>query len=141
VGLDVPLGSLSEVDGSIVPPGFRSAYRVRNLGVPVTSAKTGTVYVVMHALRNGGMGPGNYLTDIEHQRSRVANGAAVVVDGVRFTVTGSQLILKNRIAHAAAVWKSTPGRLVLITCLEHPDGSPSTDNLVVTARLASAEAK
>jgi hypothetical protein len=140
VGLDVPLGSLSEVNGSVVPPGFRSAYWVRNIGVPVRDAESGTIYVVMHALRNGGTGPGNYLTDIENQRSRVANGAVVVVDGVKFTVTGSQLILKNKIAQSAAVWKSTPGRLVLITCLEHPDGSPSTDNLVVTARLASARA-
>ncbi|WP_052226245.1 class F sortase [Microbacterium mangrovi] len=138
VGLNVPLGSLSAVNGSIVPPGFTSAYWVRNVGVPLSAAKSGTVYVVMHALRNGGMGPGNYLTDIERQRSKVAEGAAVDVDGVKYTVTGSQLIRKNKIAQSASVWKNTPGRLVLITCLEHPDGSPSTDNLVVTAELASA---
>lgn len=137
VGLDVPLGSLAEANGSIVPPGFTSAYWVRNLGVPVKKAASGTVYVVMHALRNGGTGPGNYITDIAHQRSKVDPGAVVEVDGVKYTVTGSQLIRKNRISRSAAVWKAVPGRLVLITCLEHADGSPSTDNVVVTAKLVS----
>lgn len=135
VGLNVPLGSLNEVDGWIVPPGFQSAYRVRNRGVPLADATTGTVFVVMHALRNGAVGPGNYVTDIEKQRSKVADGAVIDVSGTTYTVTGSQLVRKTQMPYAKEIWANTPGRLVLITCLEHPDNSASTDNVVITATL------
>jgi hypothetical protein len=136
VGLDVPLGALSAVDGEITPPGFTSAYWVRNMGVPVSNGGAGTVFVVMHALRNGAIGPGNYLTNVSRGTSRVRDGAAVRVDGVEYRVTGSRLISKSTIASDSAVWAATPDRLLLITCLEHPDGSLSTENLVVTAMRA-----
>lgn len=133
VGLDVPVGALNAVAGQITPPGFTSAYWVRNLGVPVSASSEGTVFVVMHSLRGGAVGPGNYLTDVVHQRSKVADGAAVTIAGSRFTVTGSTLVSKSQIASAADVWADTPNRLLLITCLENADGSPSTENLVITA--------
>jgi hypothetical protein len=133
VGLDVPVGALNAVAGQITPPGFTSAYWVRNLGVPVSASNKGTVFVVMHSLRGGAVGPGNYLTDVIHQRSKVADGAAVTIAGSRFTVTGSTLVSKSQIASAADVWADTPNRLLLITCLENADGTPSTENLVITA--------
>lgn len=135
VGLNVPLGSMNEADGVIVPPGFTSAYWVRNRGVATAEATAGTVYVVMHALRGGAVGPGNYITDVENQRSKLAAGDTIDVDGTRYTVDESQLISKSELPHVSEVWSDTPGRLVLITCLQHADGSPSTQNLVVTATL------
>jgi hypothetical protein len=60
----------------------------------------------------------------------------VTVAGVAYTVTGSTLVDKDRIADDADVWATVPDRLLLITCLEHPDGSPSTQNLVITATRA-----
>lgn len=134
VDLDVPLGALDAVDGQITPPGFTSAYRVRNMGVDPAQSDSGTVFVVMHSLRGGAVGPGNYLIDVDRQRSTVPDGATVIVDGVTFTVTGSSLVSKNRIASESTVWANTPNRLLVITCLQNADGSPSTDNLIITAQ-------
>lgn len=136
VHLDVPLGALDAVRGRITPPGFRSAYLVRDVGVAPEHAPSGTVIVVMHSLRGGGTAPGNFLTDVDRGRSRVATGATVTVAGVAYTVSGSTLVDKDRIADDADVWATVPDRLLLITCLERPDGSPSTQNLVITATRA-----
>lgn len=133
VGLDVPLGALDEVRGEITPPGFTSAYWVRNLGVPVGSGASGTVLVVMHSLRHGGLAPGNYLIDVAAQRSKVPLGASVTVAGSTYTVTGSALYPKSTIASDAALWAATPGRLLLITCLPQTGGGAAVDNLVITA--------
>lgn len=133
VGLDVPLGAVDAVDGRILPPDFTSAFWVRNLGVPLAEGAGGTVFVVMHSLRGGAVGPGNYLIDVEQQTSRVEPGARVVVGDVMYTVTGSELIDKTRISQDPDVWADTPGRLLLITCLQRPDGSASRQNLVIAA--------
>lgn len=133
VGLDVPLGRLDAADGRITPPGFTSAYLVHNLGVAPADAAAGTVIVVMHSLRGGGVAPGNFLTDVVHARSKVHRGAIVTVAGVEYTVTGSHTTPKNKMAQNGQVWNDVANRLVLITCLERTDGSPSRDNLVITA--------
>lgn len=133
VGLSVPLGALNAVDGVIEPPGFTSAYWVRNEGVAPADSRRGTVFVVMHSLRDGAVGPGNYLIDVDRQRSRVALGAKIQVGGVAYKVTGSQKIDKPDIAHASAIWADTPGRLVVITCLQRPGGGPSLQNIVIEA--------
>lgn len=138
VGLDVPLGALDAVDGQITPPGFTSAYRVRNVGVPLADADHGTVYVVMHSLRGGGIGPGNYLTDVDTGRATVAQGATVSVAGVDYTVTGWQTVSKTALANDPGVWADAPGRLVLVTCLELPSGAPSVDNMVIVASRAGS---
>jgi len=138
VGLDVPLGSLDMVHDTITPPGFSSAYFVRNLGVAPGSATStaGTVFVALHSLRGGGVGPGNYLIDVDTGRSRVADGATITVAGIDYTVTGSRVIGKQELPGAADVWANTPGKLVVITCLQRPDGRASTQNMVITAQLA-----
>ncbi len=133
VGLDVPLGALSAVDGQITPPGFTSAYWVRNIGVSVADGAAGTVFVVMHALRDGGRGPGNYLTDVDAGTSTVAAGASIYLDGVEYRAIGWQALRKPLVAASPDIWASVPGRLQLITCLELPDGSPSRDNMIITA--------
>jgi hypothetical protein len=132
-GLDVPLGSLKAVDGAIDPPGFTSAYWVRNLGVSVDRAAEGTVFVVMHSLRDGGVGPGNYLIDVERQRAKVGVGAVIGLGKADYRVTGIRVIGKDRIGAAARVWTNTPNRLVVITCLQRRNGAPSTENLVIEA--------
>ncbi|UAJ79329.1 class F sortase [Leifsonia sp. ZF2019] len=133
VGLDVPIGALDAVGGQITPPGFTSAYVVRNMGVDLADGEEGTVFLVMHSLRNGAVGPGNYLADVTTRRSKLAIGASVEAAGHRYTVTGSQLVPKASIAENATVWANTPRRLLLITCLERADGTPSTQNLIITA--------
>jgi hypothetical protein len=133
VGLNVPLGALNAVDGVIEPPGFTSAYWVRNEGVPPKEARKGTVFVVMHSLRNGATGPGNYLIDVDRRTSKVGIGAKIKVDDTTYTVTGTQEIDKPDIAHASAIWEDKPGRLVVITCLQRPDGGRSQQNVVIEA--------
>lgn len=133
VDLDVPLGALDAVDGVITPPGFTSAYVVRNLGVPLSRSSRGTTFVVMHSLRGGGVAPGNALVDAASGSARVRAGDPVRADGTTYTVASSRLVARDRIAADADVWADTPDRLVLITCLLTADGSPSSHNLVVTA--------
>jgi hypothetical protein len=138
VGLDVPLGLLSVVDGQLTPPGFTSVYEVRNLGTSLSEPGSGTVYLVTHSLRGGGRAPGNYLTDVADQKAAVTAGEEIDVGSVRYTVTGTQLITKRSIGAQNALWADTPGRLAVITCLEKPSGAPSTDNLVIYGTLVAA---
>jgi len=137
VGLDVPLGQVNAVGGVLVPPGFTSAYQVRNLGVPLSRADSGTVYVVMHSLRNGGVGPGNYLFDVSSGASRVHVGDEVTAGDHRYRVDGTQKVLKSALSRDRDIWTAAPGRLTLITCLQRPTGGPSVDNFIVTAQLVS----
>jgi len=135
VGLDVPLAAMNEVDHTITPPGFQDAYRVRNIGTTPSNPGAGTVFVVMHSIRGGGVGPGNYLFDLARGASRVPVGSPIAVAGVQYRVTESHIVTKTGLPAFAGIWANTPGRLVVITCLQRPDGRPSTDNLVITAEL------
>ncbi|MFT8637836.1 MAG: class F sortase [Pseudoclavibacter sp.] len=136
VGLDVPLLSMGAPGGVINPPGFTSVYQVRGYGVDVDHATTGTVYLATHSLANGGKSPGNALTDIKTSTSLLAAGDVLQAGGRTWRVTGWQLVGKAELPHATWVWQSDPGRLVVITCMERPDGRASTQNLIITAALS-----
>lgn len=133
--LTVPLGELDQVDGVIDPPGFASAYLVRNHGNTLANAAAGTVYVVMHSCRGGAICPGNYLIDVATGHASVAPGDDVYVAGLHYRVTGSHSISKPDVSTDAEIWQSTPGRLVLLTCLQVPQQTKSVDNMVITAQL------
>jgi hypothetical protein len=136
VGLDVPLGAVDVVGGVVDPPGFASAYRVRDLGVAPEDAASGTVFVVMHSVRGGGVGPGDLLIDPSAGGARIAAGARIQVAGVDYAVGSSRAVPKGALPDDAEVWADTPGRLVVITCLQRPDGSPSRDDMVIEATRA-----
>ncbi|MBT1634631.1 class F sortase [Clavibacter michiganensis] len=136
VGLDVPLGAVDVVGGVVDPPGFTSAYRVRDLGVAPEDAAAGTVFVVMHSVRGGGMGPGDLLIDDRAGSARIAPGAVIEVAGVDYAVGSSRTVAKGALPDDAAVWADTPGRLVVITCLQRADGTPSRDDMVIEATRA-----
>lgn len=135
--LNVPLGQLNEVDGVIDPPGFSSAYLVRNYGADLSHATTGSVFVVMHSCRNGAVCPGNYLIDVAAGAAAVKTGADVYLDGLHYRVTGWQKVYKPDVHDDAAVWANTPGRLVLFTCLQTPAQTESIDNMIITAQLVT----
>jgi hypothetical protein len=139
-GLDVPLGVMDVVSGTIDPPGFTSAYWIRSMGVSPANAADGTVYVAMHSLRNGGIGPGNYLIDVERGRSSLAVGDVIEAAGASYRVTGARDVLKRELGADAELWSDKPGRLVVITCLQRPEGGPSTHNVVIEATLAASAA-
>lgn len=135
VGLDVPLASMVEVNNSITPPTYTQAYWVRSRGVSPARASSGSVFVAIHTV-HGGLAPGNYLVNMSTGRPKVSAGASVVVAGTRYTVDASTAVSRAGLPSTAWVWRNTPGRLVLITCLQDSDGL-LPDNLVVTAHLTS----
>jgi hypothetical protein len=135
VGLNVPLMAMSPVNGVIEPPDYENAYWVREAGVSPDAAATGTVIVAMHSLPNGQAAPGNALMDVAGGRAAIAVGAVIHVDGVDYRVTATKVENKNLVPSDADVWSSVPGRLVVFTCLQLPDGSPSVDNIIITATL------
>jgi hypothetical protein len=136
VGLNVPLGSLDAVDGVVTPPGFTSGYLIRNYGVTPARAGLGAVYVVMHSLRNGAIGPGNALIDVEHKRAKIKDGATITVDDVAYTVTSTQAVTKTQLPDSS-IWTAGRNELIVITCLQRPEGGPSIDNMVITAKRRS----
>lgn len=133
VGLSVPLGAINAADGQLTPPGFKSAYWVRNMGVSPQQGNKGTVFVVLHSVRGGGHAPGNALTDIRARRAAVKRGDIIMIDDISYTITSTELVDRTKIATDSEVWADTPYRLVVITCLEKPDNSEPTDNLVIEA--------
>lgn len=138
VKLDVPLGSLSEVDGEITPPGFTSVYLVRNRGQNLDDASKGTVYAVTHSLRGGGSAPGNYLFDPKTKSSTAEVGASIKVGDVTYTVSESRLVDKTALPLESELWENVPNRLVLITCMQKTDGSPSSQNLIIVGTRDTA---
>lgn len=135
VSLHVPLRTTAVSGGVLTPPGFTSAYRVTNLGVDLAHASAGTVFVVAHALRGGGVAPGNLVENIKKGTSSLGAGDTVKVGSLTYRVTGSHLDAKSSIGDDSTVWANTPGRLVLITCMERPSGAAPTSNLVIEATL------
>ncbi|MDP9904712.1 class F sortase [Arthrobacter bambusae] len=133
VGLDVPLGAMDGAGGVITPPGLTSAYWIRNVGATLDAPGRGTVFVAMHAVMGGGVGPGNYVIDEGRAASRVPEGAMVTVAGLHYKVTGSVEIPRGQLPAARTVWADTPDRLVVITCLLTPGDNEPVDNLVITA--------
>lgn len=136
-GLNVPLGELNEVDGVINPPGFASAYLVRNYGARLAGATKGTVFVAMHSCRGGAVCPGNYLINVDAGTASVKPGADVYLAGLHYRVTTWQKVYKPDVQTDGAIWVNAPGRLVLFTCLQVPAQTKSIDNMVITAQLVA----
>jgi len=139
VNLDVPLGEVNEVNGVLNPPGFQSAYRVRNRGVTLDKASKGTVYVVAHALRPPGKAPGNFVTDLSTGKVIVKDGATIQVGDKTYKMTGSRVVSKNELSNEADLWANTPGMLVFVTCMETTIDSSghAVNNAVITGKLVS----
>ncbi|WP_064109929.1 class F sortase [Leifsonia xyli] len=135
VGLDVAMEELTATAADIEPPGFTSVYHLRNHGTALDKPEAGTLFLLTHSIRGGGLAPGNALIDVKNQRSAVSIGATISVGADTYRVTGTEVISKPDLAHRSDVWSDTPGRLVLITCLQNPQGTPSQNNLVLTAQL------
>jgi hypothetical protein len=133
--LDVPLGAMNQVDNIINPPGFYTAFWVRNLGTSLKTPEEGTVYIAAHSLRHGGVGPGNYLIDIDNETARVPEGALIEADGVRYRMTEWRSVPKPDLPKEKDIWEDVPGRIVLITCLQRPDNSASRNNILIIGML------
>lgn len=134
INFATPLGAVDEVDGQLTPPGIYSVYWVRNLGVSVQNAAHGTVFLVIHSVHGGALVPGNQLINVSQGTSAVPVGATITVDSERYRVTRTDVISRTELPTRADVWGNVPNQLVLITCLEQPDGAEAVSNVVVWAQ-------
>lgn len=131
--MNVPLNSMGTVDGVATPPGFRSAYLLRDHGVAPKDSSTGTTYVVMHSATKTGFAPGNYFVT-KGGKARVPSGTVVSVDGVEYAITGHREIAKTDLPNDQEVWdESQPDRLVIVTCQQN-NGARTTNNMVFFAQ-------
>lgn len=130
VGLRAQMRSMREVGGVINPPGLAHAYLLRGYGTP-EDPELGTIYIAMHSVQGATL-PGNKLIDVAQARSAVVPGDRITVADRQFAVTEAFTIGKSEISTRTDIWESTPGRLVLLTCLQRPSGR-SVQNVVVVA--------
>ncbi|WP_448613633.1 sortase domain-containing protein [Modestobacter sp. URMC 112] len=138
VDLDLPVLPLTTQRGVIDPPLLTAAYWIEPYGEPVGSAgqAENTLYLAAHSAGRGSdgfdplLGPGE-------GGSALGAGDQVEVSTpggtVSYTVERTARYDKDDLAGAAEVWEASPGRLVLITCLQREAGRTSTENLVVFA--------
>ena len=139
VGIDLPLLALTPKRGVIDPPTLTAAYWIEPYGHPVAAADQAfnTLYIAAHSDGSGvnGFDP---LLSPDHRSGAVTAGDVIEVSTtkgtVRYTVERTQRYGKNALAAADDVWQAHPGRLVLITCFQHTDGRPTTENFVVFAQ-------
>jgi len=136
-GLDVPLVELAVTGTELVPPTFTDAFLVDG-PADADAAGERPVVVAMHALREG-RAPGNAFFEdgAADPAVTVRAGDPLVVDGVAYTVTRTEVLAKSAAARSADVWAAQPGgseRLVVITCLQRAGASgPAAENLLVHA--------
>ena len=138
VDLDLPVLPLTTRRGVIDPPLLTAAYWIEPYGDPVGSADQAdnTLYLAAHSAGRGSDGFDPLLGSGEGG-SALAAGDRVEVSTpegtVAYTVERTARYDKDALAGAAEVWEASPGRLVLITCLQRGGGRTSTENLVVFA--------
>lgn len=126
--LDVPLGSINEVNGVMNPPNYTNVFVIRNRGVSLENADQGTVYMVTHTL-HGGKAPGNIMQ---------ANGGVAMKPGDiikanqrMYEYVSFEIIPKTDLDAHPDLWTNDPGRLVLVTCLS----GTYDKNLIIIGKL------
>jgi hypothetical protein len=135
VQLNVPLGSVNAVDGEMNPPNYSSSFVIRNMGVPLTDAQNGTVYMVAHATARG-RSPGNYIQ--KDSEVLLKPGDFIEANNRVYSYVRHVIVNKNVIADVPDLWDaSIPGRLVFITCQVRPTGGIAVNNIVIIAELVS----
>lgn len=134
VGLDVPLGTVTIVGDSVTPPGFDAVYLLDGIGGTLNDAADHTLFAVTHSVVNG-RAPGNSFFETATSAILLSAGDVIAVGSLRYRVESTGVIDKTLVPARADVWADVPGRLVLITCLQKPDGSPSDSNLVIQGVL------
>ena len=130
VGMSTGLESMSEVNGSINPPGLQNGYMLRDHGTP-DSPEDGTVYVAIHSVQGADL-PGNKLINVEDATSAIGEGDTIEVSGHEYAVNNSYVVDKDKIGERQELWEEEPGKLVVLTCLQRPEGR-SLQNVVIEA--------
>lgn len=132
--LDVPLLTMASTAGTLTPPTLTDAFLLREHGDPGTP---GTSVVAMHAV-TGGNAPGNAFVEPTTSGPvvSVAAGDPLVVDGVTYTVTSTEVLDKQAARASEDIWGEADDgvdRLVVVTCLQRGGAGRATENLVIHA--------
>lgn len=136
LGLTVPLAVIDVKNGEITPPTFDTAYVVNGYSTSLVDAAAGSIYVVFHSQRDG-EGIGNKFFNQQTGEPAITTGDTIALDGTSFTVRETLSVGKDELPYRDDIWEGKPGTLYLITCLQNPQGSPSTHNFIVVADLTS----
>lgn len=134
--LSVPLEGITVTDGSITPPTFDRAYLVDGYSTSLTTAADGRLIVVFHSRRDGS-GIGNAFFNQQTGHPTVSVGETIVVGGNTYRVRDVSSVSKEQMPERTDVWEAPPGTLALITCLQNPQRTASTENFIVLADLVS----
>lgn len=136
VGFSAELRSLTVTDGVVNPPTFGEVYTISDYSVPLDRAAEGTVYITAHSKRDGS-GLGNKWFNRAEGTSALAEGSVVDVAGTKYKVTGYLVEDINATPSVDEVWHRPPGSLVLITCLQNPQYTYPTQNIIIFGELVS----
>jgi hypothetical protein len=136
-GIDVPLVKMSPSGGVVNPPTLTDAFLLRD---PHRGSDAGTRarVVAMHAVRDG-RAPGNAFFEpgAPDPSLTVAPGDELFVDGARYVVESTEVLMKGDAARSPEIWGYHPDgeeRLVVLTCLQRSSGhGPAPENLVLHA--------
>lgn len=134
-GVDVPLLEMTAVGGVLNPPTLTDAFLVRD-PERTSGDRARPRVVVVHAVR-GGRAPGNALLSPEGDAPGVRAGEELRLDGLRYTVSDTEVLPQSDVARSPAIWERQQdgaGRLVVITCVTGGARTgPASHNLVVHA--------
>lgn len=132
VGLDVRLKDMNVVNGNATPPTLDAAFTLRGYGLASDDGK-GTTYIATHSVR-GGAAPGNKLIDVPNKSASVIVGDTVKAYGNTYEVEKVFTSEKDKTPTNDDIWEKKDGRLVILTCLQRPDGTRSVENVVIQAQ-------
>jgi hypothetical protein len=114
---------MAPAEGALDPPTKWDTYLVDGYGSPAAPG-SGPVFVVMHSGRGSTQAVGNAIVDRASGSPSLAAGTAVEVDGVPFEVIESRVTAKDGLHDECDLWDGEYD-LVVITCQQYADGSPS----------------
>jgi hypothetical protein len=132
--LSAPLLHMTVPESGILdPPTWFDVYLVENYAAPRDTNSGSTVFLALHSGRGTTDAIGNALIDRTTGTSALEAGAPLVVDGVRFSVTGTRTLEKGTMSEQADLWDGTHD-LILVTCSQYSDGRPSQNSVVAARR-------
>lgn len=132
-GFSAPLEYISAEGGAVTPPEFDRAYIVEGFSAPLVTPDLGAIVVVFHSVRGSGTGLGNKLFNKSTGQTTLTIGDEVTLAGHTYVFKTSEPVMKDDLPTRSDIWEAGPNKLVLITCLQNQEGTPSTQNFVLTA--------
>lgn len=119
-------------DGVLDPASWWDFYLVDGYGSP-SDPDSGTVFVAAHSGRGSTEALGDVLEDRVTGKPALEVGSLIIIDGVKFEVTGSRVAAKGQLSAEADLWDSSHDA-VITTCQQFADNRPSSLALIFAKR-------